>query len=158
MAAIQDSELESEFEQALQETEGESEGIFGSVGNIVGGFLGEGESTAASEFELEGEFESEFEGEFEGEFDNELESEFEGETFSFGGLFKKIAPILKKVAKVAAPTVGTAILGPASGALGKLAASALGESNSKANSNPKASSIWSSKAKPRQRRKSPHIP
>jgi hypothetical protein len=34
---------------------------------------------------------------------------------------------LKKVAKVAAPMVGTAILGPAGGMLGKLAANALGE-------------------------------
>ncbi len=42
-------------------------------------------------------------------------------------MFNKIAPFLKKVAKVAAPMVGTAILGPAGGMLGKLAANALGE-------------------------------
>jgi hypothetical protein len=104
-----ESEFESEFEQEF-ETEGEGEGLFGSIGNVLGGLLGEGESSAESEFETE------------------FEGEFEGEQFSFGGLFKKIAPILKKVAKVAAPMVGTAILGPAGGALGKLAASALGES------------------------------
>jgi hypothetical protein len=107
---IQESELESEFEQEF-ETEGEGEGFLGGIGNLLGGLLGEGETTAESEFETE--FES--------------EGEFEGEQF-LGGLFKKIAPILKKVAKVAAPLVGTAILGPAGGALGGLAASALGES------------------------------
>jgi hypothetical protein len=107
--SVQESELESEFEQ---EFEGEGEGF---LGDVVGGLLGEGEMTTESEFEGEGEFEGEFEG------------ELEGEQF-FGNVFKKIAPFLKKVAKVAAPMVGTAILGPAGGALGKLAASALGES------------------------------
>jgi len=123
MPAIRDTDLESEFEQA-SETGGEGFGL-GDIGGMLGGLLGEGESIGASEFELEGEFEDELEGEFE--LENEFEGEFEGEGFSFGGLFKKIAPVLKKVAKVAAPMVGTAILGPAGGALGKLAASALGE-------------------------------
>jgi hypothetical protein len=107
----QEGELESEFEQEY-ESEEEGEGFLGGLGDALGGLLGEGESTT----------ESEFEDEYEGE------DEDEGEQFSFGGLFKKIAPILKKVAKVAAPMVGTAILGPAGGALGKLAANALGES------------------------------
>jgi hypothetical protein len=131
----QESELESEFEQEF-ETEGEGEGVLGTIGNVLGGLLGEGETTAESEFEGEGEGilgsignvlggllgESELEGEFE------FEGEFEGEAFSFGSFFKKIAPVLKKVAKVAAPLVGTAILGPAGGALGSLAANALNES------------------------------
>jgi hypothetical protein len=113
----QETELESEFEQEF-ETEGEGEGILGSIGSALSGLLGEGETTAASEFEFETEFEGA--GEFEGE--------FEGEAFSFGSFLKKMAPVLKKVAKVAAPMVGTAILGPAGGMLGNLAASALNES------------------------------
>jgi hypothetical protein len=115
----QESELESEFEQEL-ESEGE-----GFLGDVVGGLLGEGEMMAESEFEGEGE--SEGEG-FLGDVVGGLlgESELEGEQF-FGNVFKKVAPFLKKVAKVAAPMVGTAILGPAGGMLGKLAANALGE-------------------------------
>jgi hypothetical protein len=110
---VREGELESEFEQEFEaEGEGEGEEFLGGLGNMLGGLLGEGETTA----------ESEFEDEFEGM------GEYEGENFSFGGLFKKLGPILKKVAKVAAPMVGTAILGPAGGALGKLAANALGES------------------------------
>jgi hypothetical protein len=113
----QESELESEFEQEL-ESEGE-----GFLGDVVGGLLGEGELMAESEFEGEGESEG-----FLGDVVGGLlgESELEGEQF-FGNVFKKIAPFLKKVAKVAAPMVGTAILGPAGGMLGKLAANALGE-------------------------------
>jgi hypothetical protein len=114
---VQESELESEFEQEL-EAEGE-----GFLGDVVGGLLGEGEMMAESEFEGEGESEG-----FLGDVVGGLlgESELEGEQF-FGNVFKKIAPFLKKVAKVAAPMVGTAILGPAGGMLGKLAANALGE-------------------------------
>jgi hypothetical protein len=109
--AVRESELESEFEQEY-EVEGEGEEFLGGLGNILGGLLGEGETTGASEFEEEGEG----------------LGEYEGESFSFGGLFRKLGPILKKVAKVAAPLVGTAILGPAGGALGSFAAKALGES------------------------------
>lgn len=132
MSTISDQELESEFEQELQETEleaSEQEGVLGSIGSVLGGLLGEGESTGESEFELEGEgeFESELETEFEFEGEMELES---GEQFSFGGLgnfLKKAAPILKQVARVAAPVVGTAIGGPFGSMLGGLAAKALSE-------------------------------
>jgi len=103
---VQESELESEFEQEF-ETETEGENFLGGLGSVLGGLLGEGETTA----------ESEFEGEFE------TEGESEGEAFSFGGLLKRLKPI----AKFLAPKVGAAILGPAGGALGSLAASALGE-------------------------------
>jgi hypothetical protein len=114
-----ESELESEFEQEL-ESEGE-----GFLGDVVGGLLGEGEMMAESEFEGEAEFEGEgFLGDVVGGFLGE--GELESEQF-FGNVFKKIAPFLKKVAKVAAPMVGTAILGPAGGMLGKIAANALGE-------------------------------
>ncbi|HXY99840.1 MAG TPA: hypothetical protein VEI03_07550 [Stellaceae bacterium] len=128
MSTIQEHELESEFEQELQETEleaSEQEGVLGSIGNVLGGLLGEGESTGESEFELEGE------GEFESEFEFETEMELEGaEHFSFGSIgnfLKKAAPILKQVARVAAPVVGTAIGGPFGGMLGGLAAKALSE-------------------------------
>jgi hypothetical protein len=77
------------------------------------------------EWEEEGEFdlEAEWEGGFESEW--EFEDEFEGEEF-LGKVFKKIgrgvkgfvrkaAPILKAVARKAAPLIGTAIGGPAGG-------------------------------------------
>jgi hypothetical protein len=133
MSSIQEHELESEFEQELHETEGEHEGL---LGNIVGGLLGEGES----ELELEGEFEHELEGEFEHEHEHEGEFEFEhehegefeletGEQF-FGGIgkfLKRAAPILKQVARAAAPIVGTAIGGPFGTALGGIASNLLKE-------------------------------
>src|SRR5262249_23189278 len=58
-----------------------------------------------------------------------FESEDEGEQFfgKIGRFFKKAAPFLKKIAKVAAPMVGTAIGGPFGAALGNLASKALGE-------------------------------
>ena len=101
-------EGEDEFEGEGEE-EGEGEGWLGAIGNIAGSLLGEGED----EFEGEGSFEGEDEGE-----------EFFG---SIGKFLKKAAPILKRVAKVAAPIVGSALLGPAGGALGNLAGKALGE-------------------------------
>jgi hypothetical protein len=70
----------------------------------------------------------------------ELAHEFEqheyehGEQFfgriarGIGGFIKRAAPILKSIAKVAAPMVGTAIGGPFGAILGKVASSALGES------------------------------
>jgi hypothetical protein len=99
-ASYGEEELEDEFEEEI----GEGEGWLGALGNIAGSLLGE----------------EEFEGE------EELEDEA-GEQFSFGGFLKKALPVLKQVAKVAAPIVGGAILGPAGAALGKGAASALGE-------------------------------
>jgi len=134
--SIQEHELESEFEQELHESEleaSEHEGVLGTIGNVLGGLLGEGESTGESEFELEGahELESELESEFELEGAGELEMELEsGEHFSFGSIgrfLKKAAPILKQVARVAAPMVGTAIGGPFGGMIGGLAAKALSE-------------------------------
>jgi hypothetical protein len=130
--ALHESELESEFEHEAHEMEletlhegaheHEGEAFLGSIGNMLGGLLGEGEA------ELEGE------GEFELEGESELESEFEfehehGEQFlgGLGKLFKKALPILKSVAKVAAPIVGTAIGGPFGTALGGMASSLLKE-------------------------------
>jgi hypothetical protein len=135
---MQETELQSEFEQELHEQElheqelheleAEQEGLLGGIGNILGGLLGEGESTGEMEAELEGVHELELEGEFEGEGEGELELE-SGEQF-FGGIgrfLKRAAPLLKQVARVAAPIVGTAIGGPAGTALGGLASKLLSE-------------------------------
>ncbi len=107
-------ELEDEFHEGELETEDESslegEGWLGAIGNIASSLLGEGEE--------------------EYEFESAYEFEDEGEAFSFGSIgkfLKKAAPILKTVAKVAAPMVGTAIGGPFGTALGTLASKALGE-------------------------------
>jgi hypothetical protein len=136
MASIYESELESELQHELHELHeseleseseaGEGEGILGSIGNVLGGLLGETEGAGESELhelhelhELESESESEF----------ETGEQFFGKIFKgIGSFVKKAAPILKSVAKVAAPMVGTAIGGPFGAILGKLASSALGES------------------------------
>lgn len=109
---------------------------------------GELETGLEAEFEQHeatGEFEAEYEQhegshEFEWESEShefesamqELEGEFEtGEQFfgkiarGIGRFVKKAAPILRKVAKVAAPMVGTAIGGPFGAILGRAASSAL---------------------------------
>ena len=127
-----ETELESEFEFENEdelEFEGEEEGEEFDLGGVISGLLGEGE----------GEFEDEWEGEDESEeFDlggvisgllGEGEYEDEAEEF-FGGIarfVRKNAPMLKQIAKVAAPMVGTAFGGPLGGALGSMAARALGE-------------------------------
>jgi hypothetical protein len=142
-------ELEDEFHEGELETEDEAgmegEGWLGALGNIAGSLLGEGEDELEDEaiHEDESEDEAGMEGEGwlgalgniagsllgEGEDELEAEDEFEDETelFSFGSFFKKALPILKNVAKVAAPIVGTAIGGPIGGKLGSMAAGALGE-------------------------------
>lgn len=99
-------ESEDEFED---ESSMEGEGWLGTIGNIAGSLLGEGEE----EYEDESSYEFEDEGE-----------QFFGK---IGKFLKRAAPILKSVAKVAAPLVGTAIGGPVGSALGGLAAKALGE-------------------------------
>src|SRR6478609_5313059 len=80
------------------------------------------------EAELEGELETEIEGELEveGELEFETEGEVEGEEFfrrlrrvarGIGGFVRRAAPVLRNVARVAAPlvgrAVGTALGGPA---------------------------------------------
>jgi hypothetical protein len=90
-----------------------------------------------SEMELELEEELGGLGEFEqqeGEWEQpELTQEFEADQF-FGRAFRGIgrfvrraAPLLRNVARVAAPLVGTAIGGPFGAILGRVASSALGE-------------------------------
>jgi hypothetical protein len=149
-------ELEDEFHEGEEEA-GEGEGWLGAIGNIASSLLGEEELEDEEEIhehehelhehELEDEhgFGEEEHGEGEGwlgaigniassllgeeEMEDEMEFEDEGEHF-FGGIgkfLKKAAPFLKKIAKVAAPIVGTAIGGPFGTILGQAASSALGE-------------------------------
>jgi hypothetical protein len=92
-----------------EEYEGEEEGeeFLGALGSIAKGLLGE----------EEGEVELEDEGE-----------EFFGKIArGIGRYAKRAAPLLKRVAKIAAPMVGTAIGGPFGAILGQAASSALGE-------------------------------
>src|SRR5579872_3262305 len=133
-------ELESEFHEG--EMEDEAEGEWGAIANLAGSLLGEQEGEDELEGEFEGEFEDEGEGEWgaianlagsllgESESEDEFEDEMETEQFSFGSIgrfLKKAAPVLKRVAKVAAPIVGTAIGGPFGAALGNIASKAMGE-------------------------------
>jgi hypothetical protein len=134
MASIYETELEAELEQEFHELhegelEGElgeagmeGEGILGTIGNVLGGLLGEQEG----EFEGEGELHEMHELELEGELESG-EQFFKKAFKGIGSFIKKAAPILKSVAKVAAPMVGTAIGGPFGAVLGQLASSALGE-------------------------------
>jgi hypothetical protein len=124
--ATYSNELEAELEQELHEgsleTEGEAglegEGILGALGGLFG--EGEGEAELHELHEIEGE------GEWEGEM--ESGEQFFGKAFrSIGNFVKKNSGLLKSIAKVAAPMVGTAIGGPFGAVLGKLATSALGE-------------------------------
>jgi len=75
---------------------------------------------------VESALESSLESSLEASYESAMgeEEQFFGK---IGRFLKKAAPILKRVAKVAAPIVGSAIGGPFGGALGKLAGSALGE-------------------------------
>jgi hypothetical protein len=101
---------------------------------------------ATYESELEQELEGELEGlgEFEhheGEFEwehhegsQEFEAELEADQFfgrrlfrGIGNFVRRAAPILRSVARIAAPMVGTAIGGPFGAILGRVASQALGE-------------------------------
>src|SRR5215467_7341075 len=86
------------------------------------------------ELELEGELGLGELGQPESEWgQHELNHEFEGDQFfgriarGIGRFVRRAAPILRSVARVAAPMVGTAIGGPFGAILGRLASSALGE-------------------------------
>jgi hypothetical protein len=102
----------------------------------------EGELGELGEFEHqegehhEGEFEHhEFEHhEFNPEFENpELANEYEADQFfgriarGIGSFVRRAAPMLRTIARVAAPMVGTAIGGPFGAVLGRVASQALGE-------------------------------
>jgi hypothetical protein len=116
--SVYESELEFEEESELEyesEFEEEGEEFLGSIAGAVRGLLGEGEE------------EYEWEGELEGEL--EWEGELEGEEFfrRIGGFLRRAAPVLRNVARVAAPIVGTAVGGPLGGVLGRVASQALRE-------------------------------
>jgi hypothetical protein len=135
MASIYETELENELEQELHELheggmhEGEA-GLESELGGILSGLFGEGESHEMHEQHEQHELHEQHEGIHEFEMEDEYESgeQFFGKIFrGIGSFVKKAAPILKSVAKVAAPMVGTAIGGPFGAVLGNLASSALGE-------------------------------
>src|SRR5215467_100324 len=127
--------LEGELESEL-----EGEGVLGNMESSLGGLMGEGEGeeelglheltrNGYHEGELGGLHESglhELEGEFE--LEGETGEQFFGKIFrGVKNLVKRAAPLLKQVARVAAPMVATAIGGPFGGLLGKAATSLLGE-------------------------------
>lgn len=87
----------------------EDEQFLGGLLKGIGGALGLGES-----------------GMPQGEYEDEM---FFGKIArGIGGFIKKAAPILKNVAKIAAPIVGTAIGGPLGGKIGSFVSKALPES------------------------------
>ena len=51
-----------------------------------------------------------------------MEGEFAGEAFSFRKLMRRALPVLRGVAKLAAPAIGTAFGGPLGGKIGSLVA------------------------------------
>ncbi|MFN8490547.1 MAG: hypothetical protein U0350_23360 [Caldilineaceae bacterium] len=106
-------EMEGEFEDEYEgEFEGEFEGeeFLGTIARGSGGLLGE----------------SEWEGEYEGEWEGE--GEFEGEEFfrRIRGFVRRAAPILRNVARVAAPMVSNAVGGFLGGPLGAQLSSVAG--------------------------------
>jgi hypothetical protein len=132
-----EGELESEGElegEAEFEGEGEMEsegGFLGSIASGLGSLLGEGEGESEleseSELELESEFETEGELETEGEFELEHGEQFFGKIFrGVGRLVRRAAPILKRIARVAAPIVGKVVSGVLPGPFGALASQGLG--------------------------------
>jgi len=151
-------ELENEFELENPQGEQFLGGLLSGVGNMLGlnesEFEGLGEGpygeTALGEGPLGegpygevplgegplgegplGEYEDEqFVGGLLGETSYESEDEaFFGKAFKgLGGLIKRVAPVLKQVAKTAAPMVGAAIGGPLGGKIGSFVSQALPES------------------------------
>src|SRR5215472_12883667 len=120
MSDLRESELELALEDEFGEGESspEGEGWLGAIGNAVGSLLGEEESSmessqessleSALESALESSFESSQESALESTLESSLEAAFEGEEGEqffgkIGRLIKRAAPLLKRVAKVAAP-------------------------------------------------------
>ena len=129
----QEQELESEGEGEFGEYEGQGENeqfLGGLLGSLLGEGEGENEGLGESEYETENELELEGLGEL-GEM-GQL-GEFEQEQFfgriakGIGRFVQRAAPVLKSVARIAAPMVGTAIGGPLGGMLGKAATQLLRE-------------------------------
>jgi hypothetical protein len=106
-------ELEEEITEAAPEMQGEE--FLGTIARGVGSLLGGlGEEEAP-------ELTQEYEGEYEGE-------EFLGRIFrGISGFVRRSAPMLRQVARVAAPLVGTAVGGPLGAVLGRAVGSLEGE-------------------------------
>jgi hypothetical protein len=99
----------------------------GQEGEYETGFDREILHELEGEAHLEGEFAHELEGAGEHQ-EFEFEGEFEGEQFfgrlrriarGVGGFIRRAAPILKSIARVAAPIVGTAVGGPLGGLIAR---------------------------------------
>jgi hypothetical protein len=129
MAATRNGEMEWELEGEYEfegegEWEGEGEEFIGSIARGIGSLLGgQGQGEFEDEYEFEGDGEMEFEFEGDGESEEFLRRIARG----VGSFVRRAAPVLRSVARVAAPVVGTAIGGPLGGAIGRVAASALRE-------------------------------
>ena len=153
MATIRDSELSHEYEDELEEEglgeeEWEDEGIFGTIAQGLGSLLGEGEEEWEEEDEVHAHEYEEEHGFGEAGFGEHGFGEHGFGEHGFGEhgfgeagfgeagfgemesgeyFFKGLGRILKRVARVAAPMVLSAVGGPLGGVLGKVATSALGE-------------------------------
>ncbi len=111
-------EAAGEVHEGAHEFEGEEflSTIARGIGSLLGG---QGEVQEAHELGEVHEYESEYETEYEGE-------EFFRRVFrGIGGFVRRAAPLLRRVAKVAAPLVGTAVGGPLGGMLGRAVSSQL---------------------------------
>jgi hypothetical protein len=111
MTSLREDELELEFEGEDEfEFEFEDEYEAGASDGVARGVLG-------------------VQGEEEWEYEDEYEGEYEGEEFfrRIRALARRAAPLLRRVASVAAPIVGTAVGGPLGGMLGRAASSLLRE-------------------------------
>src|SRR6266851_2470275 len=111
-------EAAGEVHEGAHEFEGEEflSTIARGIGSLLGG---QGEVQEAHELGEVHEYESEYETEYEGE-------EFFRRVFrGIGGFVRRASPLLRRVAKVAAPLVGTAVGGPLGGMLGRAVSSQL---------------------------------
>ncbi|GGO84068.1 hypothetical protein GCM10011584_00750 [Nocardioides phosphati] len=139
-----EEEYELEYEDEY-ESEDEYEEEYEAEDELEGEFEDELGGRLQSEFEAEDEYEDEYEGEYEdedeaflgglakiagsllGEGEEEYELEDEAEYFfgKIGRFVRRNSGLLKKIAKVAAPLVATAVGGPAAGMLAKAVTSQL---------------------------------
>jgi hypothetical protein len=108
-------EFEDEYE-GLGEEEYQGEEFLGTIARGISGMLS-------------GQGEEEVLGEYEDEDEDEGGNEYEDEAFfrRIGAFIRRAAPVLRNVARVAAPIVGTAVGGPLGGMLGRAASGLLGE-------------------------------
>jgi hypothetical protein len=107
----------------------EGEEFLSTIARGIGSLLG-GQGEVQEAHELGEVHEAHELGEVH-EYEGEYESEYESEQFfrrvfrGIGGFVRRAAPLLRRVAKVAAPLVGTAVGGPLGGMLGRAVSSQL---------------------------------